>query len=96
LPRVNELGKLFRDELSTMKVDDVRGMGLAWGIEFLNEGKPDQKVRDKVIKEAFKKGLLLLPAGKGAIRLIPPIIIGEEEAKQGLSTLRESINAVKG
>ena len=96
LPRVNELGKLFRDELSTMKVDDVRGMGLAWGIEFLNGGKPDQKVRDKVIKEAFKRGLLLLPAGKGAIRLIPPMIIGEEEAKQGLSTLRESINAVKG
>jgi 4-aminobutyrate aminotransferase len=96
LPRVNELGKLFRDELSTMKVDDVRGMGLAWGIEFLNGGKPDQKIRDKVIKEAFKRGLLLLPAGKGAIRLIPPMIIGEEEAKQGLSTLRESINAVKG
>ena len=95
LPRVNEMGKLFKDELSTMKVDDVRGMGLAWGIEFVKGKEPDVKTRDKVIEEAFKRGLLLLPAGLSAIRIIPPLIISEEEAKLGLSILREVINSLR-
>lgn len=95
LPHVNEMGKIFKDELSQMKVDDYRGMGLAWGIEFVKDGKPDPKTRDKVIEEAFKKGLLLLSAGKSAIRIIPPLVIEEEEAKEGLSILRKVIDEVR-
>ncbi|BCU68706.1 acetyl ornithine aminotransferase family protein [Stygiolobus caldivivus] len=97
LPKVNEVGKVFRDELSLMKVDDVRGMGLAWGIEFVKGEKkdPDTKTRDKVIEGVFKKGLLVLPAGKSSIRVIPPLIISEEEAKLGLSVLREVVNSLR-
>ncbi|MFP3189505.1 MAG: acetyl ornithine aminotransferase family protein [Sulfolobaceae archaeon] len=97
LPRVNELSKLFREELTQMKVDDVRGLGLAWGIEFVKGERkdPDIKTRDKVIEESFKKGLLLIPAGKSAIRIIPPLVISEEEAKIGLSMLKEVINSLR-
>jgi 4-aminobutyrate aminotransferase len=73
-----------------MDVDDVRGMGLAWGIEF---GRVhDRKIRDTVIQEAARRGLLLLPAGEGAIRIIPPLIISGEEAKKGLAILKKVIN----
>lgn len=90
LPHVNEVGKIFRDELSTMDVDDVRGMGLAWGIEF---GRIyNRKIRDTVIQGAARRGLLLLPAGEGAIRIIPPLIISGEEAKKGLAILKKVIS----
>lgn len=95
LPHVNEVGKIFKDELSQMKVDDYRGMGLAWGIEFAKNGRPDPKTRDRVIEEAFKKGLLVLSAGQSSIRLIPPLVIKEEEAKEGLNTLKKIINEIR-
>ncbi|MCY0860512.1 MAG: acetyl ornithine aminotransferase family protein [Sulfolobaceae archaeon] len=97
LPHVQELEKVFRDELQGI-ADDVRGIGLAWGIEFVKDLKtkePDAKTRDKVIEEALKLGLVLLPAGQSAIRLIPPLVISEEDAKEGVERLRKAINNVK-
>ncbi|ARM76993.1 aspartate aminotransferase family protein [Acidianus manzaensis] len=96
LPHIKEMEKIFKEELSNMKVDDVRGIGLAWGIEFIKEDrKPDVKTRNKVIEEAFKNGLLLLPAGESSIRIIPPLVIEEDEAKEGLNKLRKIINSIR-
>ncbi|MBB5254846.1 acetyl ornithine aminotransferase family protein [Sulfurisphaera ohwakuensis] len=89
LPHVNEIGKIFAEELQGL-ADDVRGIGLAWGLEY-NE----KKVRDRIIGESFKRGLLLLPAGRSAIRVIPPLVISEEEAKQGLDILKKVIKVIK-
>lgn len=99
LPRVVELEKVFRDELLPLrerveKVGDVRGIGLAWGVEFVADKKsrkPDTTTRNRVVKTALEKGLVLLPCGKSAIRLIPPLVISEEEAKLGLSIFREAV-----
>ncbi|MEM4601908.1 MAG: aminotransferase class III-fold pyridoxal phosphate-dependent enzyme, partial [Desulfurococcaceae archaeon] len=99
LPHVERLGKLFKEELTSLKdsvkvVGDVRGAGLAWGIEFVKDKiskKPDPETRNKVAKTALEKGLVLLPCGKSSIRLIPPLIISEEEAKVGLGIFKESV-----
>ena len=99
LPHVVKLEKVFRDELLPLKdnvekVGDVRGLGLAWGVEFVvdkKSKKPDIVTRDKVVRRAFEKGLVLLPCGKSAVRLIPPLVISEEEAKVGLGIFREAI-----
>ncbi|AAY80385.1 acetyl ornithine aminotransferase family protein [Sulfolobus acidocaldarius] len=97
MPHVNEIGKIFGEELCQMKVDDCRGLGLAWGIEFVKSDKtPDPKVRDRVVTEAFKEGLIVISAGKSSIRIIPPLVISEEEAKIGLSKLKTAINRVRG
>jgi 4-aminobutyrate aminotransferase-like enzyme len=40
----------------------------------------------------FKKGLLVLPAGIKSIRIMPPLIINEEEATKGISTINDTIN----
>lgn len=98
LPHINELEGLFRDELQGL-ADDVRGMGLAWGIEFVKDLKtkdPDEKTRDRIINEALKLGLVLLPAGESSIRLIPPLTIDEEDAKEGLSRLKRAVAYVRG
>ncbi|MGC9122299.1 MAG: aminotransferase class III-fold pyridoxal phosphate-dependent enzyme, partial [Thermogladius sp.] len=102
LPNVRRLEGLFREELVKLKeefekVGDVRGLGLAWGVEFVADKKskkPDVGFRNRVVREALRRGLVLLGCGKSSIRLIPPLVIGEEEAKEGLRILRETIKSL--
>ncbi|MEM0247158.1 MAG: acetyl ornithine aminotransferase family protein [Desulfurococcaceae archaeon] len=99
LPHVQALEKIFREELLPLKekferVGDVRGIGLAWGVEFVADKKskrPDAMTRGKVVKTALEKGLVMLPCGKSAIRLIPPLTISEEEAKIGLEIFKQAV-----
>ncbi len=99
LPNVKKLEPLFKETLNEWKekyefIGDVRGLGLAWAIEFVKDRKtkePDTSRRNKIIYEALKKGLVLLGCGKSAIRLIPPLIIDEEHAKIGLEILEKAI-----
>jgi 4-aminobutyrate aminotransferase len=101
LPRVAELEKLFCERLSEVKeryqrVGDVRGLGLSWGVEFVKDRKTkehDAKTRNRVVYEALRRGLVLLGCGKSAIRLIPPLIITEEQAKIGLDIFEEAVKA---
>jgi 4-aminobutyrate aminotransferase len=67
LHRVVELEKVFIEKLSPLrekyeKVGDVRGIGLAWGVEFVVDKKskrPDPITRNKVVKTALENGLVL-------------------------------------
>ena len=66
---------------------DARGIGLMIGLEF------DTKVtRDFIVNSLFKKGLLILPAGMKSIRIMPPLIINEEEAMKGFSLISDTIH----
>ena len=61
-------------------VTDVRGRGLMIGIETtLNPSE--------VQKEAAKKGVFVLTAGKDVIRLLPTLTISKEELKEGLNVI---------
>ncbi|HDI86343.1 MAG TPA: aminotransferase class III-fold pyridoxal phosphate-dependent enzyme, partial [Candidatus Korarchaeota archaeon] len=80
-------------------IGDVRGLGLMVGVEFVKDRRtkePATKERGKIVQEAFKRGLLLLGAGKSSLRLAPPLIITEEEADVGLDILEETIKEVAG
>ncbi len=101
LPHVAELEKLFLERLAELKeryrtIGDVRGLGLAWGVEFVKDRRTkehDAKTRNRVIYEALRRGLVLLGCGKSAVRLIPPLIIAEEQAKIGLDIFEEAVKA---
>jgi 4-aminobutyrate aminotransferase len=67
---------------------DVRGLGLMAGIEF-----DSKQNRDERLMKAFKKGLLLLPAGQKAMRVIPPLTITEEEVNEGLELVRQVLSS---
>jgi len=61
---------------------DVRGIGLMLGIEF------DTAVtRTKKIGELFRNGILVLPAGRKSMRIMPPLIINKGEIQEGLSII---------
>jgi 4-aminobutyrate aminotransferase len=66
---------------------DVRGLGLMIGIEF-----DSKQNRDERLTRAFKKGLLLLPAGQKAMRVIPPLTITEEEVHEGLELMSQALS----
>lgn len=99
LPHVGRLEPLFRDELNELKheveqVGDVRGIGLAWGVEIVKDKSsktPHPALRNKIVSKALRSGLVLLPCGKSSIRLIPPLVISEEEAKTGLEIFKKSV-----
>ncbi|MBI3695220.1 MAG: acetyl ornithine aminotransferase family protein, partial [Acidobacteria bacterium] len=64
-------------------VGDVRGQGLMIGIEFVTDQKTKQRapaLRDRVLQGAFERGLLLLGCGENVVRLMPPLVIDEEQA----------------
>ena len=66
----------------------VRGLGLMIGIEF-----DTKQTRDAKLMQAFKKGLLLLPAGQKAMRVIPPLVISEEEVHEGLELMSKVLSS---
>jgi 4-aminobutyrate aminotransferase len=71
----------------TKTIADVRGRGLMMGIEL-----KDPALVKRVVLSAFRKGLLLLGAGKSTIRLAPPLVIDEEDIDVALSTIGELLS----
>jgi len=70
---------------------DVRGLALMIGIEF-----PDGGVRTEVEQAAFRRGLLALGCGENAIRMSPPLVIREDQAKTALDVFEEAVAEVAG
>jgi 4-aminobutyrate aminotransferase len=100
--KADKLGRLMLDRLNEMKakyevVGDVRGMGLAVGIELVKDKKskaPDAELTRRITQEAFKKGLILIaPIGfyGNVIRIAPPLVIPEELMIKGLDIVEEVI-----
>lgn len=74
------------------KIGDVRGIGLMVGIEIVQNRETREmapQLRDRVIDEAFKRGLLLLPCGDSSIRFSPPLILKPREVDMALGILDE-------
>jgi 4-aminobutyrate aminotransferase len=77
-------------------VGDIRGLGLMIGVEIVEDKKsraPAPHLREKILQEAFQRGLLLLGCGKSTIRLAPPLVIDERHASKAVEILDSAIAA---
>jgi 4-aminobutyrate aminotransferase len=75
-------------------VGDVRGKGLMIGVEFVRDQRTKERapdLRDKVIDNAFHRGLLTLGSGENSIRMSPPLIIDREQADCAIAIMEASI-----
>jgi 4-aminobutyrate aminotransferase len=96
--RVGErlIGRL-RERLARHPVlGDVRGLGLMIGVEIVRDREsraPAPDLRERILQEAFRRGLLLLGCGKSTIRLAPPLTIDEEDAETAVALLDDAIAA---
>ena len=94
------MGEYAMDALEEMQsrhqtIGEVRGRGLMIGVEFV-EGdgakQPAHEFRERVIEEAYARGLLLLGCGESTIRLAPALSIEESLLDEGLRIIEESIS----
>uniref|UniRef100_A0A7C4X9W1 Acetyl ornithine aminotransferase family protein n=1 Tax=candidate division WOR-3 bacterium TaxID=2052148 RepID=A0A7C4X9W1_UNCW3 len=102
IENASRLGEIALKRLNELKehyefIGDVRGKGLMIGVELVSDRKSKNPIKDKrdaVIYEAFKQGLLLLGAGESVVRIIPALVISEEELQTGLDIFESAIKKV--
>jgi 4-aminobutyrate aminotransferase len=71
-------------------IRDVRGRALWIGLGFA-----DHDVASRVETEAFRRGLLMLTCGDDAIRISPPLVFREDQAREALRIFEEVVTAVE-
>lgn len=90
LDRVKRTGERLRDsieELGHPLVDHVRGAGLLLGIVLT------EPVAPRVQQAAREAGLLVNAVAPGVVRLVPPLILGDEEVSTFLRALPAVLDA---
>lgn len=96
-----DVGAYLQDGLRKMMqkhdcIGDVRGLGMMIGVEFVedkNSMKPAPELRDRIERNAFERGLILLGAGANTIRWSPPLILTRENVDVALEIFDEAIAA---
>lgn len=73
------------------QVTNVRGRGLMCAFDL-----PNTEIRDKVLAEGRKQGVLALPCGQQSIRFRPFLDVTEEEIADGVGALARALDAVLG
>ncbi len=102
LDRVKVLGSKMLKRFEEMKekyeiVGDVRGKGFMIGIELVKNKKTKEYLSEganKIIINCWKRGLLLITAGRSVIRIAPPLNLEEELIDKGIEILEEEIKKV--
>jgi 4-aminobutyrate aminotransferase len=78
-------------------IGDVRGRGLMIGMELVRDRQTKErasKERDRLVDECFKRGLLVLGAGRNTLRLSPPLILSKSEADTAVQIIDDSLAAI--
>ncbi|MCW5979811.1 MAG: acetyl ornithine aminotransferase family protein [Bryobacteraceae bacterium] len=75
-------------------VGEVRGLGLMIGIELVRDQATRERApeaRDRLVRMAFERGLLVLGAGPNTIRLSPPLVITRDQADFAIDTIEDCL-----
>lgn len=89
LAHVREIGCWLHGELTAMmqrtgKIRAIRGMGMMWGID-------THEPAAAIVGRAFERGLLLVGAGEHTVRLVPPLVMSQEELREALVLFEASL-----
>ncbi len=95
-----EVGDFMFDRLRELQqkhqiIGDVRGRGLMIGIELVRDRVTKERAvteRDAVVDACFKRGLLVLGAGKNAIRISPPLVLTKAQASTAVDILDAALS----
>ncbi|QFS49169.1 acetyl ornithine aminotransferase family protein [Nostoc sphaeroides] len=99
MSNATQMGELLQASLTELhqrfpRVSLPRGKGLMVAVDLLDEqGNLDHKLRDRIIQEAFLRGLLLLGCGKAAIRFCPPLVIDSDQIQIALQIISEILSS---
>ncbi|MEH2147652.1 acetyl ornithine aminotransferase family protein [Nostoc sp.] len=99
MTNATQMGEFLQASLTELhqrfpRVSPPRGKGLMVAVDLLDEqGNLDHKLRDRIIQEAFLRGLLLLGCGKAAIRFCPPLVIDSDQIQIALQIISEILSS---
>ena len=78
-------------------VGDVRGRGAMWALEIVRPGttRPDPEATQAVARACHQAGVIVLTCGTygNVVRLLPPLIIGEDPLNEGLDVLAHAVGS---
>lgn len=97
-----EVGAFMMDRLKEVQqkhaiIGEVRGRGLMIGIELVKDRVTKERAvaeRDQVVDACFARGLLVLGAGKNAIRLSPPLVLTKAQATTAIDILDQALGTL--
>jgi len=78
-------------------IGDVRGKGLMIGIELVKDRATKARAveeRNALVQAMFRRGVLILGAGKNAVRLAPPLVFTKAQADSVLTVLNDALTDV--
>ncbi|MBX4932675.1 MULTISPECIES: aspartate aminotransferase family protein [Rhizobium] len=94
LEHVRDVALVFRQGLASLKdrypdvIEDIRGEGLLLGVK--------AAVSSAELLQAIRAAHLLgVPAGDNVIRLLPPLVVTAEEAREGLARLERAAESIR-
>jgi 4-aminobutyrate aminotransferase len=95
LANADQVGQVVLDGLRDIQarhplIRDVRGKALWIGLGFA-----DGATAEAVEKAAFRRGLLMLTCGDDAIRISPPLVFREDQARAALEIFEEAVVEVE-
>ena len=73
------------DNAPEKAVREIRGRGLMFGIELRAKVAP-------VLKLLQERGVVALPAGPMVLRLLPPLVISDEDMWKATHIIEETLN----
>ncbi|MEP3435833.1 MAG: aspartate aminotransferase family protein [Hoeflea sp.] len=93
LTHVNDIALVLNQGLASLKdrypdlIEDIRGTGLMLGIKC---AKPNAEL----VMAMRNEHLLAVPAGDNVVRLLPPLIVTAEEARDALSRIEAALDTL--
>jgi 4-aminobutyrate aminotransferase / (S)-3-amino-2-methylpropionate transaminase / 5-aminovalerate transaminase len=103
--KAETLGKVVKARLNEMKekhpiIGDVRGLGMMVAMELVKDQKtkePAPQEAAEVIQRAMQKGVIPLKCGMygNVVRMLPSLVIGEEQMAEGLDLMAQSLGEVE-
>ncbi|MGH9295278.1 MAG: aminotransferase class III-fold pyridoxal phosphate-dependent enzyme, partial [Acidimicrobiales bacterium] len=102
--RAGEIGEVFSRRLRPLVEDvaavgEVRVIGAMAAIELVTDGAsktPDPKAASAVLASCHAEGVVLLKAGTfdNVIRILPPLVIGDDLLSEGLEIVEKAVRAL--
>jgi 4-aminobutyrate aminotransferase/(S)-3-amino-2-methylpropionate transaminase len=99
------IGDIILDRLRALQADhaaigDVRGRGAMCAFELVRPGTttPDAEVTGSIVRACHEAGVVVLTCGTfgNVVRLLPPLVIGEDLLAEGLDVLTGAVEASLG
>jgi 4-aminobutyrate aminotransferase len=78
-------------------IGDVRGKGLMIGIELVRDRVTKERAveeRNALVQAMFRRGVLVLGAGKNALRLAPPLVLSKDQADSVLRVFDDALTEI--